>query len=245
MSEHNGSWLTSTRSALAVVSIAVGFAAQSVGAPAQAQSLIYPPNQPEFGSDMDEWSATWWEYILSIPASRNPLLDKSGHDCMLAQHGPVWFLAGSPFGDPVTRTCSVPQDKALFFPILNLLDLNVGTQSANQLQAEIQGCMNAGTVSNLSLTVDGQGVAIDSSFRIRSVTFAVVLPNQNLFGLPSGTYSPAVDDGYYVMLKPLSVGVHSVHFTGAFSGCSYPPTQFSVGPFSLDVAYTLNIVSLQ
>ena len=39
----------------------------------------------------------------------------------------------------------------------------------------------------------------------------------------------AVADGYYLMLKPLSPGVHTLHFVGTIPG------------FSLDITYHLRI----
>ena len=67
--------------------------------------------------------------------------------------------------------------------------------------------------------------------------FAVTLPADNLFGIDAGTYSPAIDDGFYVMLKPLSVGTHALHFKGASSGCP-----LIGGPFGVDVTYNLTVV---
>lgn len=62
-------------------------------------------------------SAQWWEWALSIPPSVNPSLDTTGANCMVGQHGAVWFLGGF-FGDnpdPITRACTVPAHKTLFF----------------------------------------------------------------------------------------------------------------------------------
>jgi hypothetical protein len=67
------------------------------------------------------------------------------------------------------------------------------------------------------------------------VVFEYTLPNNNelqAFGLnvPAGTYSPAVDDGVYVMLKPPALGHHLLHFAGSFPN-----------NFSFDITYHLNI----
>ena len=50
-------------------------------------------------------------------------------------------------------------------------------------------------------------------------------------------FGPAIDDGFYVMLKPLSVGPHTLHFMGASAGCPLIGS-----PFSVDVTYDLTIV---
>jgi hypothetical protein len=44
---------------------------------------------------------------------------------------------------------------------------------------------------------------------------------------------PTVDSGYYVLLKPLSPGLHTIHFSGTI--------QFFVPAFSLDVTYNITI----
>lgn len=71
------------------------------------------------------------------------------------------------------------------------------------------------------------------NFASKSEVFAVALPSDNLFGLDARTYSPAIDDGFYVMLRPLSVGPHTVRFRGARAGCP-----LLGGPFSVEVRIT-------
>jgi hypothetical protein len=96
---------------------------------------------------------------------------------------------------------------------------------------------------NLSVTVDGEPIKkfskLEEKFRVRSAVFEVTVPEGGL--IPAGIYSPAVDDGFYVMLKPLAVGAHTLHFTGSSPGCDYAPTGFHVDPFSVDVTYHLTI----
>ena len=43
-------------------------------------------------------TAQWWQWVLSIPTDNNPTLDTTGEDCMVGQHGPIWFLTGANFG---------------------------------------------------------------------------------------------------------------------------------------------------
>ena len=108
---------------------------------------------------------------------------------------------------------------------------------------EIAGCLDAAT--DLSLVVDGQPMPPKLRSGIRSIPFAAVLPPDGVPTdppTPPGIYSPAVDDGYYVMLHPLPVGTHTLRFTGASPGCDYPPTQFHLEPFSVDVTYQLTVV---
>src|SRR3972149_2756089 len=88
---------------------------------AQAESSnpnpgVLPVNSNSYGMTYGEWSARWWQWALSMPVDKNPLLDTA--DCSKGQSGKVWFLAGT-FGGSVERKCTMPAEKAILFPIIN------------------------------------------------------------------------------------------------------------------------------
>src|SRR5262249_3950679 len=115
MQTHQRFW----RSVVAVV--VVGLMVATTSAFAQGGNpnpRVLPVHSSPFGSTYEEWSARWWQWVLSIPAATNPLNDTTGAQCAQEQTGKVWFLAGT-FVGAVTRTCSLPQGKAVFFPIVN------------------------------------------------------------------------------------------------------------------------------
>jgi hypothetical protein len=173
-------------------------------------------------------SAEWWQWALSIPASVNPQLDETGENGVVGQRGPIWFLAGAFNGGTPNRSCSVPQGTALFFPVTNQVEINtpnvcgqIGALSVKELRVSAAAVIDGAT--NLSVTVDG--IAIKNLQRIQSEVFAVALPEDNVFvapcaplPVPAGIYSPAVDDGFYVLLKPLSLGPHALHFHAEAGG---------------------------
>lgn len=219
---------------------AAACAAASIGpwSVASADPPAVMPQTAPFGQPLSQWTAQWWELMLSLPFAVNPLADETGASCMIGQRGDVWFLAGN-FGGtaaPSTRTCSVPDGKALFFPVLNVVDVNTTTQTAAELRAETAPCLDAAT--QLTVVLDGQAVSrLYDKYRVRSVVFELALPDGNLFGIPAGVYSPAIDDGFYVMLRPLSVGAHTLHVVGVSAGCPLIPFAFST-----DVTYHLDVV---
>ena len=61
-------------------------------------------------------------------------------------------------------------------------------------------------------------------------------PVESVFGVPPGTYTPNVTDGYWMMLAPLAVGAHTLHFKseitgGVFAGAVIDVTYgLTVGP---------------
>lgn len=191
-------------------------------------------------------TAQWWQLIGSIPTTVNPLLDSTGADCMVGQRGPVWFLAGTSSGGTASRTCSIPAGEALFFPVVNFVNINTpnvcGQNSSNLsaavLRSQIAPFIDAAT--NLSVQLDGYPVPFS---RVKSTVFAISFPADNIFNapcggagtVPAGTYSPAVDDGFYAVLPPLRVGSHTLHIHGEIPSLS----------FILDVTYDLTTVPVQ
>lgn len=192
-------------------------------------------------------SAEWWQWAISIPTSDNPVLDATGGNCMVGQHGSVWFLAGN-FGGTTTRTCAVPEGTVLFFPVLNSVNIdtpNVCGQGSESIPVAFWRAASAEFIegaANLSVEVDGEAVTMH---HVRSQVFAVSLPEDNVFdapcsgaglgNVPAGVYSPAVDEGFYVKLKPLEVGMHSVVIHAESHTARF-------GDFVADVTYNLTVV---
>ena len=191
-------------------------------------------------------TAQWWEWALSIPTGQNPMLDLTGEDCMVGQRGDLWFLAGvfAANGGAVTRACSVPEGKTLFFPVINSVNTNTpdcGQGGVNfnvkKLISLIKPFIDA--AHDLSVKVDGRRLYGQQIRRVLSLPFATAIPADNVFGpdacgtatpLPAGIYSPSMDDGYYVLLPPLKPGRHTLAFHAAS------------GTFLQDIAYELTVV---
>jgi hypothetical protein len=168
--------------------------------------------------------------------------DTSGVNCMVGQSGPTWFLGGIFGGGSATRKCSIPADKQLFFPVINSINVNSpnvcgqgpGDISVNDLRSQVAPFIDNAT--NLSAKIDGKPQKMS---RVKSDVFDVALPEDNIFNgpcgsnVPAGVYSPAIDDGYYVMLNPLSAGPHTLKIHA------------ESGSFNLDVKYDLNVVPVK
>lgn len=189
--------------------------------------------------------------VYSIPCTTafcpNPVIDTTGDYGVVGQHGDVWFLAGT-FGGTVTRNVYVPEGTPIFFPVVNTVFFdspNACGQDSVSLSVEEGRAAIAPAIDaaiNLSATLDGKRVKI---VREQSVVFALPMPKDNLleyFGVPcaQGIYSPAVDDGYYVLLKKLDAGSHTLHIHAEIP----PRLPERPGTFVTDVTYNLTVVPL-
>ncbi|MDQ3838873.1 MAG: hypothetical protein M3297_06350 [Thermoproteota archaeon] len=185
---------------------------------ASSNVLVFSPDSDPYGISYAEWTAKWWQWVLSIPIEINPAKDNTGGNCGINQSGPVWFLAGT-VGGVVKRNCSIPEGKAILLPILN----HGGTLADRReremhIKGETELLEFAGSemdvISNLEVSVDGIKLNNLCIYRIRSPVFDVVLPRNNLFeGTPGPTRGAA--DGYWLFLKPPSRGKHNIKSFGS------------------------------
>src|SRR5215210_3384133 len=171
-----------------------------------------------------ELAADWWTWALSKPVAENPLIggdpDYSEEQCdgqpVTDTPGKKWFLAGTFDGSAVERTCTMPVGTQLFFPVVNSIFIVTEPGETEELARQQVNEFINGVLSdpNLSMvvTVDGKEVKSKRLVRAESSTFTVFLPEDNIFGVPAGEYGPAVADGLWAALPPLSKGEHTIHF---------------------------------
>lgn len=209
------------RSIVVLLSIALGVAAATMPANAQPTGPgVVPPSAT--ATPYGELSAKWWQWALAVPEAQNPVFDTTGVNCAVGQSGPVWFLAGV-FGGSVTRACTVPAGKALFFPVLNAVfgsgvfdcePTAPGVCDVSVLRAGAAARMD--NPIELAVTIDGVAIPMVDllTLRVQSPRFSLTFPVGAIFGLPAGTFRPNVGDGYYVMLTPRSVGPHTIYLKG-------------------------------
>lgn len=165
----------------------------------------------------------------------------------------------------VVRSCTIPKGTALLIPIVNAEDSLVeetelaafyGTTpnlTIDSMRNLLAGFLD--TVTNLQLEVDGIPVQnLKENFRVKSPVYDFTLPEpfyngdqdkrNNVFtaiepgSYPAGTYySQAVGDGFYVMLKPLPVGPHTIHFSGTFPNDPQNPDD----DFTISMTYNISV----
>jgi hypothetical protein len=209
------------------------------------EALVMSPASAEngkptvYGKTMGNWGQAWWQWALNFPSADNPLLQSGQVDCSAGQSGKVWYLAGT-FGGSAERTCSVPEGKALFVPILNSIMWTPDDCAVNDLKTcrEKNAGNNLDTISSWTCTVDGVPcVWFTQVVRAQSAPRPLNLPAGSIavtdFGYTPGLREKSIADGYAVMLHPLSRGQHTVHITSSGPG--------GTPPFSLDVTYHLTV----
>lgn len=175
---------------------------------------IFPLDSKPYGLTLGEWTAKWWQWALSIPKDLSPLTDSSGKNSGQKQNGPVWFLAGT-LGGLAVRTCTVPSEKSLLFPV-SCHESSFAEYPSAKTVSDLRHSskVDIDQVAYLSVVIDGIVISDLHKFRLQSPTFNLTLPENNVLGLQPGT-TQAVSDGYWILLYPFSAGKHQIHFGGS------------------------------
>jgi hypothetical protein len=204
---------------------------------ADAAAKPSSPQAKAFGKTYANHAQLWLQWAMAIPAASNPILDPDGAYAAVGQAGKVWYLAGN-FGGETERSITVPSGTALFFPILNAFWNNTpeyGDAPWSPEQEEFARAAVAGlvdTTTSVALEIDGRPVPDMDSYRVASLAGSCNLPAQgNILGAElEDVPHPCVADGYWALLPPMSVGDHTIHFSGGFGS-----------GFSLDVIYHISV----
>jgi hypothetical protein len=182
-----------------------------------------------YGRSYSGWTAKWWQWVLSIPRSENPLIDDTGINSAKNQSGPIWFLAGTLRG-PAERSCTVPADKAILFPVINV-EASVaegdGT-TEEELAARVKFEMDQ--ITDIRAMIGETNLDELKQYRIQSPLFNVALPADNVLGLPTQT-TEMMSEGYWLFLKPVEPGKYDLN---SFGSCL-------AGRIKIGVTYHLTI----
>ncbi len=216
------------RSVVTVMGIMVAVAAAASADANKSGSKIVEPGQELFGKSYNELASAWTNWLVAEPIATNPAFDPDGRFCDRNQEGDVWFLA-STFGGVVDRTCEVPAGKAIFlslggvfvslapeFPAAGDPCLQMATD-LEKVRCDVNNDVPVAPAVSFEVLLDGVPVEDLFAFRAQSQPggFTLRVPNPSFLtdlGLASGNRSPAVADGYFLFLKPLQPGEHTLSF---------------------------------
>jgi hypothetical protein len=200
---------------------------------------IVPTSAVIEGRTYHEWTAAWWQWVTAFAPDANPATDTTGEFAGQGQSGAVYFLAGT-FGGSAVRAISVPFGRYFWLPMATSeWDTVPGIPNPLELPdplsipdiRRIAASMSNDTV--VTCTIDGVRVNNPRQYRVRSPVFSMNMdPDFAEFGgYPTSYIRTAVADGYWLMVKPLPVGRHTIRFTGRNA-------RFG---FALDVTYNITI----
>ena len=206
--------------------VAIGIFAAA--ASAHAGNKVVQPGQEFAGKSYNQLASEWTQWLTREPFATNPALDPDGSLCDLNQQGKVWFLA-STFEGVATRTCEIPEGKAIFlslggvfisfapeFPAAGDPCAQMASL-ADRVRCDVNTDAPVAPAVSFEASLDGESIDDLFAFRAQSqpggFTLEVDEPSfLTDLGLPAGDRTPAMADGYFLYLKPLKRGRHTLSF---------------------------------
>ncbi|SRR6266511_2580828 len=204
-------------------------------------NVMYARESKPFGRSWEQWVAIWWQWCSAEPDDTNPVADMTGEICDKNQtDSDVWFLAGT-FGGEAERTCIIPAGKAIFFPILNdrisFAEHNFLT-TETELRAYAKSDLDQATIYTSWL--DGVELQNLDKYRVQSQLFDFSMPQDD----KAPCSSQGISEGYWIFLRPLPVGRHTIHFVGEklkFDEIQHSDFKGAKPKFRVEVLYHLTI----
>ncbi|SRR5579883_1080067 len=192
----------------------------------RASVAVVQPNKSVDGISQAAWGNTWWKTIQTTSKDKNPLTSSNN----FKKNGSVQMLAGTGFGEPpAVRSIQVDDKTYLFAPIVNSAADNAGlppdwtTADSRYFTKSVIDAVKFN--QDLFYEVDSKSLIHGRAwkqYRQQSPkAFSFVVPKNHYIG-PDGGYTTGlqvdhgISDGYWVMLKPLPAGNHTIHFGGTF-----------------------------
>lgn len=226
--------------ALAMIGVAPA-QATGTGSHGHGHSLVFNHQAHPYGQSMATWTERWWQWTMGVPFAHNPGLDPTGADCAVAQPGGhVWYLGSTFNAASATRSCSVPEGRAILVNLSGTLndypcpfpgfEPAPGQTLEDFLAAGARRAADG--IDELTLTIDG--VEVSGLFEYRTATHLFTFTGDPTMHAIDpcvvGTAQLAVADGYLIVVKPLPRGVHSL-----------VTTAHDIAGNALTISYTITV----
>jgi len=184
---------------------------------------------------INDYVNSWWQWAVSMSSSLSPVKDTTGQFCHINQKGKVWFLSGGYGTSKIKRKCSIPKDKLIFFPVINMLHYPSALSKPSCKSVKQSASINNQFLISFKVEVDGQKYLNPALHRYGSVECFDLIKLQKS-NLNASQIFPSATDGYWIMLNPLSKGKHSIAFHA-----EYHNPNNAYGTMIQDIEYDIEI----
>ena len=160
-----------------------------------------PPSSAAPAKKLDKTLGALWTTVLETPSAQNPFgTGGSAFAC--------WDLGRTvaPFAPGGVESCTVKPGTKIFVAASSF---ECSTFEGNgTTEAQLRECARQMDVQVApTVTVDGRSVAVTE---VETRLLNIVLPADNIFGLPTGTQGLSVGHGWVAVLHPLTPRTHTI-----------------------------------
>ena len=172
----------------------------------------------------------WWKWILEIPKPQNPGYDTDGSlfERTPQRFSDPYFLVGT-HGGQADRSIHLTSGKSIFLPVINVTTSFAEAPYLKSKDELLEFVVrNSNDLIHKGAIIDGVSIEKLESYRVRSDFFTFNFPDNNIYDTKAGP-TIGIADGYWLFLRPLREGEHSIH---TFGSCL-------AGRIRIEVIYTI------
>jgi len=206
---------------------------------------VYSKEEPPFGITQEDWIARWWNWSfpIGIDPETNNWAGLKENGCLMNMENSMVMLVDTAAGGKWTQQCKISQSDGILIPIwtgeCNKAEKDCQTYSFEQLKKAARG-YDLGKIKG-EVKVDNIPIAkldvVDYTTNIKenvsevyTKEFNATIPEAGHIPTEKSGIFPAAAHGWFVFLKPLAPGNHTVYYQN-----NVEPTSLS-GPGNLNEA---------
>jgi hypothetical protein len=163
--------------------------------------LAVPAASAAPAKKLDANLAAMWTTVFQTPSAQNPFgTGSTAFGCLNLGR------TVAPFGPNGVPSCTVKPGTKIFVAASSF---ECSTFEGNDTtEAELQACAKQMDLQTApSVTVDGRSVPVTEA---ETGLLNIVLPADNIFGLPAGATGLSFGHGWVALLHPLTPGTHTI-----------------------------------
>jgi hypothetical protein len=180
---------------------------------------FFTADSTPYGETYGTWTVKWWKWFLLTPKSINPGTGEYAY--VNQQSKDILFLAGKLADEDRNlphRFCTISTKTSILFPVINCAPNSLEYPELKTHQDLIERAKrDEDTIIKKECSVNGKRIPAQ---RVKSdpLIFELRINEDNAFNVKGGGNTYASADGYWVFLKPLPIGKHTISFQGS---CEY------------------------
>jgi hypothetical protein len=208
---------------------------------------VFEKTEKPFDKAYEAWVEDWWRWNAALPGDEEiGYHNLNDNGCLINKEGPVVMLIDPAAGGTHNQKCEISSNQGILISAWGAVCSGASKGNEDDTFAELLKCskvFNQGTVTvnvwvdNKPIAevkaVDGKTISLINATEVVTKPFNITFPKDSNF-VPEnpGTHLSATD-GWYVFLKPLPVGEHTVRYKNAVVGAG--------NPNNADITYSLTV----
>jgi hypothetical protein len=212
---------------------------------------VFQKDEIPFGKSYEDWVQDWWKWNAAIPG--DPVTTFAGvkeNGCLMNKEGSIVMLMDPAIGGNHQQKCEISSKQGILISGWSAVCSTAVKGNENKSFKELSECAKGYDLGKVTVNawVDNKSIAqvkaedlkttnIINATELATKGFNVTFPEDSNLEVDFPGTHPSVSHGWYIFLKPLPAGEHTVRYVN-----DVRETTLGAGNTNnADITYTLNV----